>query len=142
VVNEKIYIKSFSGATVNDMKDYARPTIRKEPDLIVLHAGSNDLRSNKSAQNIASDVMKLALDMKSETNDVMISSLVFRDDIPGLNKKGNDVNLILKAECEQFNLLFIDNFNIQKQHLNGSNLHLNYKGTVTLANNLLSHIKI
>ena len=140
--NEKIYVKSFSGATVDDMIDYARPTIRREPDLIILHAGSNDLRSDKTANNIASDVMKLALEMKSDKNDVMISSLVFRDDNPGLNNKGMDVNLILKAECEQYNFLFIDNSNIHKQHLNGSKLHLNYKGTVTLANNILSHIKV
>ena len=78
-IKEKIYVKSFSGATVNDMVDYARPTIRKEPDLIVLHVGSNDLRSNKTANNIASDVVKLALEMKSEKNDIMISSLVFRE---------------------------------------------------------------
>jgi len=140
--NERIYIKSFSGSTVNDMIDYARPTIRKEPDLIILHVGSNDLRSEKTADNIASDVMKLALEMRTENNDVMISSLVFRDDNPGLNNKGKAVNLILKAECEQYNIMLIDNSNIQKQHLNGSKLHLNYKGTVTLANNILNHIKV
>ena len=47
-LNEKIQVKSFSGSTVDDMIDYARPTIRKEPDLIVLHVGSNDLRSKKN----------------------------------------------------------------------------------------------
>ena len=140
--NEKLYVKSFSGATVADMVDYSRPTVRKEPDLIVLHAGTNDLRSNKTAENIASDIIKLALELKSEKNDVMISSLVFRDDTAELNDKGKAVNLILKAECECYNLLFIDHSNIQKQHLNGSKLHLNYKGTIALANNFLNHIKI
>ena len=63
----------------------------------------------KTANNIASDVVKLALDMKSDKNDIMISSLVFRDDHKWLNNKGMNVNLILKAECTQYNILFIDN---------------------------------
>ena len=98
--NEKLFVKSISGTTVADMIDYARPTVRKEPDLIVLHAGTNDLCSNKTADNIASDVMKLALELKPEKNEVLISSILFRHDSPELNDKGNATNLILKAECQ------------------------------------------
>ena len=82
--NEKIFVKSISGATVADMVDYARPTVRKELDLIILHAGTNDLRSDKTANNIASDIMKLVLELKSDKNEIMISSIVFRDDSPEL----------------------------------------------------------
>ena len=73
--------------------------------------------------------MKLALELKSERIEVMISSIVFRDDSPELNDKGNATNLILKAECQFYNILFIENSNIRTQHLNGSKLHLNYKRT-------------
>ena len=140
-INEKLYVKCFPGATLDDMMDYARPTVRKNPDLIVLHAGTNELKTNKTAHNIASDIIKLGLELKSEENDVMISSIVCRND--ALNDKGKNVNNILKSECEYYNMLFIEHSNIfQKQHLNGSGLHLNYKGTVTLANNFLTHIKI
>ena len=139
-VNEKLYIKSFSGATIEDMHDYARPTVRRKPDLIILHAGSNDLRGEKRPENISSDIMRLAMELKTEVNDVMVSSIVSRAD--SLNAKGAEVNILLKAECERFNLCFIDNSNIlANKHLNGSGLHLNYKGTVTLANNFLNHIK-
>ena len=140
--NEKLFVKSFSGANVADMVDYARPTVRKESDLIVLHAGTNDLRSSKTPENIASDIMKLALEIKSANNEVILSSILFRDDNPELNEKGNATNTILKSECQFYNILFIDNSNIQKQHLNGSKLHLNYKGTVALAANLLDYVKI
>ena len=34
--NENIYVKSFPGATMEDMKDYVRPTVRHQPDLIIL----------------------------------------------------------------------------------------------------------
>ena len=139
-VNEKLYVKSFSGATIEDMVDYSKPTVRRKPDLIILHAGSNDLRGEKTPDNISADIMKLALELKTDTNDVMVSSLVSRAD--SLNAKGAEVNLKLKAECERYSIMFIDNSNIlANRHLNGSGLHLNYKGTVTLANNFLNHIR-
>ena len=138
--NEKLYIKSFSGATIEDMVDYAKPTVRRKPDLIILHAGSNDLRSEKTSDNISSDIMRLALQLKTDINDVMVSSITSRAD--SYNAKGAEVNSKLKIECERYNLMFIDHSNISAdKHLNGSGLHLNYKGTVTLANNFLSHIK-
>ena len=138
--NEKLYIKAFNGANIEDMVDYAKPTLRRAPDLIVLHAGTNDLRSQSSAKNIADDIMRLGLQMKSDLNGVMISSILYRAD--SLNAKGMEVNQILKAECERYNIVFIDNSNISKNHLNGSGLHLNFKGTVTLANNFLRSIKL
>ena len=138
--NEKLYVKSFPGATVEDMVDYSKPTVRRKPDLIILHAGSNDLRSDKTSDDISSDIMQLALQLKTDLNDVMISSIISRAD--SYNAKGAEVNLQLKAECERYNLMFIDHSNISaNKHLNGSGLHLNYKGTVTLANNFLRYIK-
>ena len=39
-------IKSFSGARVKDMEDYLKPLIRKEPDELILHMGTNNIRDN------------------------------------------------------------------------------------------------
>ena len=66
--NEKIYIKSFPGATITDMKDYAKPSKRYNPDLFILHAGSNDLRSTKSPDEISEEIVKLGLDIKMDKN--------------------------------------------------------------------------
>ena len=66
-------------------------TVRKNPDLIVL--GTNELKTNKTAHNIALDIIKLGLELKSEENDVMINSIVCRND--ALNDKGKNVNNIL-----------------------------------------------
>ena len=69
----------------------------------------------------------------------MIISLTSRAD--NLNAKGSEVNSILKSV--KGTICFTDNTNISiNKHLNGSGLHLNYKGTVTLANNFLNSIKI
>ena len=36
----KIFVKHFSGATTNCMKDYMKPSLRKDPNQIVLHVGT------------------------------------------------------------------------------------------------------
>ena len=40
---QNVSIKSFSGATVDDMSDFLRPTIRKKPNKLIIHAGTNDV---------------------------------------------------------------------------------------------------
>ena len=44
---EKLYVKSFSGATVSCMTDYVKPTMKFNPDAVLIHCGTNDLRSEK-----------------------------------------------------------------------------------------------
>ena len=140
--NEKIYVKSFPGATVEDMWDHVRPTMRRTPDLVVLHAGTNDLR-DETADHIASSIMKLALEIKGDQNDVMVSSIIDRTDSEELYQKSVRVNEVLKLECSKYHLHFIDNSNIDGwTNLNGSGLHLNYKGTLALAKNFMESIKI
>ena len=43
--NEKVFVKSFSGATVEDMKSHVIPSKNRNNDLVILHCGTNDLRS-------------------------------------------------------------------------------------------------
>ena len=40
-------VRSFSGATIEDMKDYSIPLLRKEPYVIIIHAGTNNVRTDK-----------------------------------------------------------------------------------------------
>ena len=141
--NEKIYVRSFPGATIEDMADHVKPTMRHSPDLVVLHAGTNNLRSEVPAKRIAENIMKLALEIKSDTNDVMVSSLICRSDDEILNQKLLEVNKVLVEECNRYSLFFINNDNIDaSRHLNRGGLHLNYDGTVVLSRNFLECIKI
>ena len=50
---ERVFAKHFSGATVEDMKNYAIPSKRYDNDLVILHVGTNYLRNQKSAKEIA-----------------------------------------------------------------------------------------
>ena len=52
------------------MKSYVIPTKRFENDLVILHCGTNDLRSAKNPNDIAEEIIELALDMKTEENEL------------------------------------------------------------------------
>ena len=78
--NDKIYIKSFPGAMVECMRDYVQPTLRHNPDLIVIHIKTNDLKTEETSEEIARSIINLAKDIKTTTNEVMISSVTTRKD--------------------------------------------------------------
>ena len=141
--NEKIFVRSFPGATIEDMADHVKPSMRHSPDLVVLHAGTNNLRSEVPAKRIAENIMKLALEMKNDANDVMISSLICRSDDESLHQKSLEVNKVLLEECNRYSLVYINNNNIDSsKHLNRGRLHLNYDGTVVLSKSFLDCIRI
>ena len=77
-------------------------------------------------------ILNLAASVKTSKNQVFVSGLAIRKD--KLNKKGNEVNELLKAKCEIRQLSFIDNKNILGM-LNKSEIHLNEYGTTRLVNN-------
>ena len=74
---QNVAVKSFSGATVEDMNDFLRPTTRRQPDKLVIHVGTNNIRSS-TPQNIADEVTKVAHQFKQESKKtrIIISSLI------------------------------------------------------------------
>ena len=65
--NWKVYMKSFSGAKIKSMEDYAQPTIRTNQDHIVIRVGTKDLSSKKESVVNSSAIANLPLKLKSET---------------------------------------------------------------------------
>ena len=115
------------------MSDYIKPSLKYTPDVIILHCGTNDLRTEKKAEEIENEVINLAKEMKKEDNEIIISGIIARND--SLNVKGSEVNGLLKETYNDNSILYCDNPNISKYNLNASGLHLNAQGTTTLANN-------
>ena len=70
---ERVFVKHFSGGTVEDMKNYVIPSKKYENGLAILHVGTNDSRDQKAATEIVKEIVELAIDMKTEKNDIMIS---------------------------------------------------------------------
>ena len=138
--NENVYVKSFSGATIEHMKSHVIPSKSFENDLVILHCGTNSLRENKLAERIARDIIELAHDMKTDNNEIMISGIVTRND--KWNAKGEQVNEYLTSLCSLHNYNYINNSNIKKHHLNFSGLHLNDQGNNILGRNLVDAISL
>ena len=62
------------------MNSHLCPTIKRSPKRIILHCGTNDMRSQASAENITEEVIELAKATKTEENTVFVSGLVARGD--------------------------------------------------------------
>ena len=123
------------------MKSYVIPMKSFKNDLIILHCGTNDLRSIEKPNGIADEIIKLALDMKTEKNEPMISGIVPRRD--HCNSKGKEVNNCLISLCNDKNIHFIDNMNVNTiSDLNMSGIHLNRKGTYVLGRNFVNAIML
>ena len=130
-----VKVRPFLSAKTIDMVDYIKPTRRDfNPDVYLLHVGTNDLSSNKSPEQISVDILNLANSLKLENNTVIVSSIVPNDDEN--KKKVDEVNIILEELCKANNVGIISHRNINpKRHLNRSRLHLNDAGVSLFARN-------
>ena len=106
---------------------------------MICHIGTNSLRDAKKPDELAKEIIGVALEMKTENNDVMLSGIIRRNDKWDI--KGMEVNKVLLSLCEIHNFHFIDNGNIKKStHLNNSGLHLTNDGTNILQRNFVHAI--
>ena len=86
-----IKVRSFSGAKVSCMVDHVNPTLRDDkPDHIILNLGTNDLRTETTANQIAKSIMDLTASLKNNGNLVIVPGIVARFD--NLNNKATEVN--------------------------------------------------
>ena len=101
-VKHKTQIKSFPGATVEDLKDYIKPSLKRKPKNIILQVGTNDLK-RKSAKDSAMNIDKLCKSIKSDhpQMSVSVSEIIHREDNQELMKKVMAVNKELFRYSEQ-----------------------------------------
>ena len=85
---------SFSGATVQCKAEYVKPSLRDKPNHLILHVGTNDLNTSKTAESIATSIVEQAITVKDDHHDVSLSNIVIRRD--NLKKKAEEVNSYLK----------------------------------------------
>ena len=137
----RVIVKSFSGATTSDMEDYLKPILRKEPNKIILHAGTNDI-THLTAQRVAEGVLNLGIQVNQDSlsTELVISDILPRTDKPNLMLKVNEANKIVKSFCLENNWAFIDHKSFNSTCLNTRGLHLNRKGTSIIASNISNYI--
>ena len=100
--NSKVQVSSFPGCTPNDMADYIRPIVRRKPDSIIIHVGTNSLRNSNSSRKCADEIVDIGhMQVDQEGISVAISSLAVRADDNELAKRVKEINKILRKFCRQ-----------------------------------------
>ena len=124
-----VTVKSFPAATAEDMESYCLPTIRAQPDELILHIGTNDLQMNTSCQ-VIDNIVNLA-DNISQKKHL---------DKPNVDSKVVEINNGLRKFAANRGWKFILHNNInRKNHFNSSGLHLSHEGNSLFASNVIKH---
>ena len=95
----------FSGATTGCMESYIKPTLQRSTVKVILHNGTNDLRSTKEPLEITSNIIDLAKICRENGCDAIISEILPRGD--KLKEKAQEGNTVLHELCESENLWII-----------------------------------
>ena len=83
-INRKFIVKvrPFSSAKTIDLEDYTKPTKREfNPELYILHAGTNDLSLDDTSEVRSSHIIDTAKSLMTEKIKIIISN-----NVPGGNK--------------------------------------------------------
>lgn len=83
----KIFVKHFSGETTSCMEDYVNPSLRKDLNHKILHAGTNDFILDRTLQGIATSIANLACSIKDVKYDVNKSNIILRTENKRLNQR-------------------------------------------------------
>ena len=134
----KVKVKSFPGATIEDMYDYIKPLLKKCPKNIILHIGTNNT-VNDTSRIVLDKLLSLKAFVEKALPDcnVCISNLTLRTDNAKASLTVNNVNQHLST----LQLEIIDNSNISNAGLSRGGLHLNSQGLGKLAINFIKKIK-
>ena len=75
--NNKVRVSTFPGCTTKDMRDHIKPIIRKKPDRLIIHVGTNSLQDSESATACSEEIVDLISWTESAApgTEVVLSSL-------------------------------------------------------------------
>ena len=118
--------------------DYIKPLLKKCPDNIILHVGTNNTvnESSKVVLGKFLDLKKFIENTLPESN-VIISDLITRAD----NGKTSLTVSKTNEHLHGFQMDIINNGNITSNELNKAGLHLNPRGLGKLTINFIRRIK-
>ena len=87
---------------------------------IILHVGTNDLKTSSSARNVAEKIVDLGniIATNSPNTSVTISAITQRSDEESLKIKVKDCNKVLRTFCNQNGWGFVEHLNIDETCLN------------------------
>jgi lysophospholipase L1-like esterase len=137
--NNHVVVKRFSETNCTDIR---KTVVRKEPENIILHVGTNDLNKSASPDQIAQGIINLGIQINQDSpqTSIIISEILPRTDKSNLLIKASQVNNIVKKYCDQNKWGYINHKAINATCLHSKRLHLNKKGTAIIAKSISSYI--
>ena len=90
------HVKTFPGATAEDMKFYIQPALKSKPEAVIVHCGTNNMRSEEP-HVVVRKIIDVAVQAKSHVPELMVSTLMKRADSQELDAKKTQVNSLLKC---------------------------------------------
>ena len=110
--------------------------------MVVLQCGGNDLPTSKAnptpVDNIAKNIIDTAKICENHgAEHILICGIITRNNRGYMEKRRTELNALLKDMCYDLGYIYIDNNNIEHEHLFNDGVHLNQEGSYILAKNLL-----
>ena len=114
-----VKVKTFPGATTDDIYHYLMPLIQKQPDNVILHVGTNDASFCNSSE-IVNNILKLRsfISQKLPNANIILSKPIMRSDTAAGKVTIEEVN----KQLNDFDFDIIDNSNLSRAHLNKKTL--------------------
>ena len=114
--HKNVVVKQFSGSTTDDMMAYIKPLLKCNPDRFIIYVGTNDLRSDQDHETIVRNVVDVADNSKTDTNKILVSSIVpQRDNLNGRVRQFT----FLKIFCTEDDFAYVNHDNTKpRQYCN------------------------
>ena len=127
------FIRPNIGAKIEHLQHHVVPSFEKNPDIIIISAGHNNL-ADDSLDSMIVKMEKLVKFLQDKDIIVVISMLTPRSDEH--KKKAFEYNKLLLNLCARYLVSYIDNSNILFSDLDRFGLHLSRSGTDTVCKNI------
>ena len=123
ILRNNMFVEKFchKGATAAHLKHYIDIALEKKPSHLIIHGGTNDIKgrnaNSKTSDQIACDLIATAVKAREQgVQHIAISGVLITRDQHS-NMRSTEINDILVDYCRAYNFGFIDNTNIQLEHL-------------------------
>ena len=74
--NNSMKVTSHPGPTTNDFFDYVQPTVRKKPNLVIIHIGTNDIQNANIFQKIRKVIATIIEDDTDDNIEIALCSII------------------------------------------------------------------
>ena len=137
--DHNVKVRPQACCTTEDIEDLIKPILRKNPDAIIIHSGTNDATNGKPTKRKIKKVVKLIEDMNPHIQ-LIILRLIHRQNRE-VNNETSSVNNQLESYCNSKSLLYVNTNNMKSSCLAKDKLPLNKTGNSIFAKNIVSVLK-